>query len=499
MHKSQWFIIAMVAFCCGVALGTMPQDASRALLICGGGIVFGAALFARSSWQAVFIALISIAFICGVVRGSVAQARFADTTYEEWDVRVYGVVRDVRIGRFAERVMVDVRTCVSARGSCDTLGAILVVRPLHDQPTLALRDGVAVACRIERIRSRAEDSFDYARYLAARGVYYTCTGQVVHDPAVVRAIPDKVLARLATVRRWGEETIARFIAPPASGLMAGLLFGGDDGMSRVWQDAFAATGLTHIVAVSGYNVTVIAHAVIVLLVFFGAWRTHATWGAIIAIVAFVLMIGAPASAVRAGIMGVAILLLLYIGRLGNALGALLLAVVAMLAVQPFLLWYDVGFQLSVMATLGLVILAPFFALVLRGDATGVAAIIVMTLIAQLFVAPIIAYHFHVITPLAFLANVAVLPLLPLAMAFGVAVLLAAPFVPVIALWVGWGATLLLSWVFAVVRFLRDVPGMQYEVTITLWQSALFYGILLAIIGGMYALRRDRRTCNHQAQ
>ena len=126
----------------------------------------------------------------------------------------------------------------------------------------------------------------------------------------------------------------RLIPAPQSGLLIGLLLGGDGQLPKTVQDNFSKTGMTHIVAVSGYNVTIIAEYLMLFFLFLGLWRRQAFWVSILGIFLFVLMVGFPSSAVRAGVMGMLLLWAMKNGRLANSQNAIVFSAAVMLLINP---------------------------------------------------------------------------------------------------------------------------------------------------------------------
>src|SRR3989339_569191 len=145
---------------------------------------------------------------------------------------------------------------------------------------------------------------------------------------------------------------------PESSLMAGLLYGARSGFSAQVNNDFSRAGITHIVAISGYNISVVSKILMSLLLLIGLNRRRAFWFAIFGIILFVIFTGASASVVRAGVMGVIVLLASQMGRLSRIGNILVFTAAVMLLFNPFVLVWDAGFQLSFLSTMGLVYLAP---------------------------------------------------------------------------------------------------------------------------------------------
>jgi competence protein ComEC len=275
-------------------------------------------------------------------------------------------------------------------------------------------DAVAVVCVLKIPDNRAAD-FDYRMYLAKDGIYYLC-----QQPKIIatgKHFGNWIYQALIGAKNNLSGQINALIPYPYSTLGNGLIFGGSSELPEKLKDNFSRTGLTHIVAVSGYNVTIVAQYLILFGIIIGLWRQQAFWFALTGIFIFVAMTGFPASAVRAGVMGGVLLWAMKNGRLGNSWNAIILAAAVMLFLNPLLLRYDVGFQLSFLATMGIVIFSPLGEKYLLGkhSAWGLAEMTFLTMSAQIFVLPILLYNFGVLSLISLLANILVLPIIPFSM------------------------------------------------------------------------------------
>lgn len=257
------------------------------------------------------------------------------------------------------------------------------------------------------------NDFNYQKYLLMHKVNYICN---VNSYKLI-GYNNNFLNKIASVRRQLEGNISKMMPAPESGLANGLIFGGDDRLSKELQNSFAITGMSHIVAVSGYNVSIIVFAVIAVGIFFGFWRKQAALLSVIAVIIFVAMIGFPASGVRAAIMGTIVLFSVVFGRVTNSLNLVIIASTFMLLWSPLQLRYDVGFQLSFLAVIGILTIYPIFEklIVIKYKAFTLTEIFFLTISAQIFVLPIIVINFHIFSFSSIITNLLVLPILPITM------------------------------------------------------------------------------------
>jgi competence protein ComEC len=282
---------------------------------------------------------------------------------------------------------------------------------------------------------------------------------------------------------------------PESGLLLGLLLGGNDWLSQAVQDNFSRTGLTHIVAVSGYNVTIVAEYLMLLGIFLGLWRQQAFWLASVGIFLFVVMVGFPASAVRAGVMGGLLLWAMKNGRLANAQNAIVFAASAMLVANPLLLRWDVGFQLSFLATLGIVYFYPVIERysIRKQGISFFSELLFLTLSAQIFVLPIILNNFQKFPVISLLANLLVLPIIPLTMLLGFLMIVFSFIFPPMAIIFSWLVYLPLRYETLIVEWLANWKFSSVEIIGFSWEWMLiWYIITLGILMNAKNLFRNKQ-------
>lgn len=325
-------------------------------------------------------------------------------------------------------------------------------------PRFSYGDVLLLRGRVEAPRpfaSGAGRTFPYPEWLKKEGVV-----RVLYRPSLEKVGEGEgnmLAAQLWSLKRALLSSLARVLPEPALGLAAGLLFGEKRALGDTWVDALRATGVVHIVVLSGYNITLVGEAVRGALRFLPPALQW--WGGGAAIAAFAVMVGGGATVVRATLMGLLALVARATGNVYEITHALLLAGLAMLAFNPLLLAFDPSFQLSFLATLGLIHGAPLAerlfpflpaALGLRGFAAA-------TLATQTAVLPLLLYQTGTFSLVALPANLLVLAVTPAAMLFsflaglvGVwSVLLAAPF--------AFAAWFTLSYQLEVVRFFAALP------------------------------------------
>jgi competence protein ComEC len=283
------------------------------------------------------------------------------------------------------------------------------------------------------------EDFSYRAYLARQGI-----GSLMPFAEAVRLSSGRgnpLLSALYSLRRQARDLVYRLYPDPEASLLAGILLGDESGLSASLKEDFNDTGARHIIAISGFNITIIAGLLLALFRrFWGPLR--GAWLAILGIALYTFLVGADAAVVRAAVMGTFALLARQVGRRQVALNTLALTAALMALHNPLILW-DVGFQLSFFATLGILLYAeplqrwaqrwlterisPDWAERLTGP---ISEYVLITIAAQITTLPLLLYHFQRFSFLSLPTNILILPAQPALMIFGgLAVLLALVFFP----------------------------------------------------------------------
>lgn len=385
----------------------------------------------------------------------------------------------------------DVRE-TSQRITIETHGTrLLVVAPTY--PSVSFGQVLNVNGRLEKPEPFATDGgrvFRYDKYLAKDEIF----GVVREAHTTVRAERepvDFILGALIDVKHSFNDALSRALPEPAASLASGMLLGGKQGLGDRLLDVFTVAGLVHIIVLSGYNIAVIASAVTSALAFLPRRTALLLSGG--AIIAFVLASGAGSAALRAGIMATIVVIARATGRTYDALRALFAAVFLMLLYNPLLLAYDPGFQLSIMATAGLILGAPileeFFANV---RPAFLREVLCTTIAAQVFVLPLLLYQTGNLSFVALPANLFVLPVVPLGMALAFFAAITGWVLPVAAPFVGLPAFVVLEYVIRVAEFFSSLPLAQVVL------PAFSFALVLLMYGGLAVLVQRFRKNGHEA-
>jgi competence protein ComEC len=381
---------------------------------------------------------------------------------------------------------VEVRAVDTGDGDLQANGLILV-RASSNQ---TFEYGQKIRLRGKLKTPPENEDFSYRDYLAAQHIHSYMTS------AAITVLPgnggNPILRGLYAFKEKSFNNIHRLFPDPESSLLAGILLGVDTGLTKELQQAFKNTGTAHIIAISGFNISIIAGVFFTFFSHFLGDRRGAVI-AILGIVLYTFIVGADAAVVRAAIMGGLALFAKQVGRRQFALNTLLAVALLMCLWNPLYVW-DAGFQLSFFATLGLILYAaPFSEFANRiitrimptstGEKTAklFSEFVLLTLAAQLTTIPIMAYHFQRISLVSFIANPFILPAQPAVMILGgLAVLLSLAWLPLgqLAAWIAWPFVV---YTIRIVELFDRVPhGTIFLGDFSVWFVILFYAALFSL-------------------
>lgn len=281
--------------------------------------------------------------------------------------------------------------------------------------------------------------------------------------------------------------LADIFSEPYNGFMSGLLLGNRGEISGELMQNFNTVGLTHIIAISGYNITLVISAACGLFVFLG--RRKKVVFSIVFVVCFVILVGASASVVRAAVMGIIGLVAVYFGRVYVASVSLIASAFLMNLWNPRLLVYDVGFELSILATAGLVYVSAFvsehFVNKYFGFFPAFAGIresFSMTLSAQIFVLPLVVFYFGRLSLVSPIANLVVLPFIPWIMLFGFLSGIANFLSGWLGSFFGFGAYILMKFVVFIIKLFASLPFAAIKIEwFGFWASVVYYFLLWRLL------------------
>lgn len=380
--------VAAAAVCGGTALGSelAPQWPAFVALALGAPLV---SLRRHPRW-----AVVGLALVVGATAMVNAQLRLAPRGPLAELARgvprcsLSGTVIE-SIGGLGSLAAVDSAHCGDRSGT--SLGVVALPESISDPGARFDADGWLVPL--------GDDGFDRSRHrLGGQASFQPVEIDIVAPPRHAHAVAARV--------RAGLRAATAVIDPSRAALLRGLTIGDTSAMSAPTIDLFRASGLSHVLAVSGSNVAIVLGAVLALFGSIGL-RLRVAFG-IGALGMFVLIVGPDASVLRAGVMGAIALACLAHGRSVEPLAALAAAVIAVILLRPGML-FSVGMHLSVAATAGIVLLAEPIAARLGVVPRPVGLLIAASSAAQIAVTPVLILVFEEVSIVAPVANALALP------------------------------------------------------------------------------------------
>jgi competence protein ComEC len=475
-----FFIGATVSFVIGIAVQTFLDDPISialwlmVLAFCVG-MVWRRGSSVSSSPVLILMSLCLIFLSLGIIRTEIFLTQFETSSLETQigeTVSVSGVI--IKEPDFREKT---VQLYVETNS-----GKLLV--STDKNVDIEYGDKVNIEGKLSKPESFETElgrTFDYQTYLKIRGVEYKVSFAEVE--IIEKGLGNPIVYFLLKTKEKFVDSIQSVIPEPQVGLGSGLLLGIKSALGDDIEEDFRRTGIIHIVVLSGYNVMLVVAFIIFCFSFLLSHRSRMVAG-VVAIVCFALIVGLSPTVVRASIMAVLVLIAQSYGRQYDVTRGLLFAGLVMLFINPYLI-YDIGFQLSFVATLGLIMIVPKLeeSFVNRNKGLGLREFFLATVSTQIAVLPLLMYHIGEISLIAVLVNILVLPIVPLAMMLTFLTGILGFVSMTAASMVGFVATLSLSYILLIAHWFSSFPFA----TITVPQFGVMgtLGLYLVMAAGLY--------------
>ncbi len=489
MKKSFYLVVFLLSFLSGVIVFKFfyPDFLSIIFIF----LLFLALFFLFPGWK-IYLVLSFIGFSLAFFR---LNPGFSDKNqrhinfYNGKEVEIIGLVCEEperKIDR--QKIVLCTEKILFANSQEMVVGRVLVNLPLY--PEFFYGDELQLSGKLKSPKTftyinefNQKIEFAYDKYLSRYKIF-----SLLSYPKKIKVLQkgkgNLIRGGLFSLKRKLIEKINISLPEPQAGFLAGLLWGTKSSIDPELLQSFNSTGTTHIIALSGFNITIIGVLMFLLAPWLFIKRQTAYWLVLITIILFVLFTGGQASVVRAAIMGVLALTAYYLGRPKAIFILLILAAALMVFVNPLVIFYDVGFQLSFLATVGLLYLAPKLEIYFLWlpNKLSMRESTVATLSAILSTLPLIAYDFKRVSLVAFFANILILPAIPIAMAVGFLFIIAS----FINFFIGKVLSVLvwfiLAYIIFIVKIMARIPKAQMLIDISgITVIFLYFGLLLFVI------------------
>ncbi|MBA4319962.1 MAG: hypothetical protein C0412_16300 [Flavobacterium sp.] len=447
-----------------------------------------------------FIIIFLFSFSVGIIRYEIKDSELLDINLENNvgnEVKISAVISDEPNRKEKQAILtVNLKNIVISSSTVSVKGKGIVSTDLY--PELKYGDLINIKGKLEKpenffnsnnntttindpsqMKNQFDGtSFDYVSYLAKGDIYYKI--DFAKTELISSGHGNTIKNFLFEIKNSFVNNIEETISAPESSLLSGILLGAKSSIDENTTEIFRKSGLSHIVALSGYNITIVADAIMKTLS--SLPHTAGFTGGILGIILFVIMAGASSTAVRAGVMALIVILAQVTRRNYQAGRALIVAGLLMVIINPKILVFDVSFQLSFLATIAIIYVAPILKnkFTIIPEKFGLRDIVASTVSAQILVLPLILYKMGLLSLVALPANILVLVFMPAIMLFGfitgvlgfIWLPLSLPFA-----WISWT---ILAYIITVSEFFANLPFSSVNIS---WFSAgimTFCYIIIAI-------------------
>jgi competence protein ComEC len=310
-----------------------------------------------------------------------------------------------------------------------------------------------------------------------------------------------VMSKIYSLNLFLQQKINHFLPYPESAILSALLLGNQGEIPDEILENFQKTGIFHILSISGLHITIISVIFFWIILALGLWRKHAFILTSLFLIFYILMIGAPPYAVRAGIMGFLFLLAQYLGRAYSFQNAIIIAAAAILVFNPLSLFYDISFQFSFISILAIFLLFPLFQSYFyekfhfKREERPIMAFFIDSFLVSgavlLFLGPLIAYYFGNFPAISLLANFLTIILLSPILFFGIVFLLVSVIFPILTFLFGGIIYFLFFLLIYSNNFFANIPFIEIlQFHIQFYLLIIYYIILLVVI---FKIRKNKEN------
>ena len=417
LTKSKIFLICLIFFILGIALASyLPERVVKHTLVYFIAInIFLVITILFWQYKKIsIIALFGLFLFFGVWRYAVSLPKNTPDKiwyYSGQELIIQGTISQEPDRRKNQKLEIITKSIkIQSQAFLLITGKILATTDLY--PAYNYGDELSLVCQLEK--PKEFDGFAYDRYLARYNIFSVCYYPKIKLLSANHG--NQFYARLYKLKNKLRAIINRGLSEPESSLAKAIILGDKKGIPSDLQSLFSKAGISHLLAISGLHISIMVVILMSMLLGVGFKQNQAFYGVIIFLLIYILIVGLPASAMRAGLMSVLVLWALKLGRLNKISNSLMLVAVILLLINPRMLRDDIGFQLSFLAVMGIIIFHPIITDKLKKigmpKLLGGRDVISASLSAQILTWPIVALYFSIISLSGPLVNLFVLWLVP---------------------------------------------------------------------------------------
>lgn len=441
------------------------------------------------SKQKIFLmAIFLFSFALGIIRYEIKDSQSLDVNLENNignKVLISGIISDEPVKKDKQAILIiNFKNLTVSSSSIAIFGKGIISTDLY--PEFKYGDLINIKGILEKPQnfsdsngsSTVASSFDYVSYLGKDDIFYKI--DFAKTQLISSGHGNIIKNFLFRIKNSFISNINKTINEPESSLLAGILIGAKSSMDKSTTEIFRKAGLSHIVALSGYNITIVVDAIMKTLAFLP--RNIGFFGGVMGIILFVIMSGASSTAVRAGFMALIVILADVTHRNYQVGRALIIAGLLMVIINPKILVFDISFQLSFLATVAIIYVAPILKtrFIFITEKFGLRDTISSTVSAQILVLPLIINRMGTLSIFALPANILVVGLIPATMLFGfITGMLGFIWLP-LSLPFAWISWLLLTYMISVSKFFANLPFSSVNISWFSFDIMIAYYVLITI-------------------
>jgi competence protein ComEC len=479
MHRAKVFKLVLIAFILGVVAGRwlgLPLIAWISLVA----VLVWIIIFLRPV-KVKIISLIILFFILGMGRYQLSWPVFGPNRLEFYNgqktIFTGSIIRATE-NNTDKKLVMEIKSINHDVGS----GRVLIKAPLYSSYDQG--QNLSVTCKI--LAPENYSNFNFVGYLAKDYIFSVC-----YYPDTIEVIDAKsnlsIASWLSAIKTGGQNLINKNFTEPQGALLAALLLGAQENLPKDFQEWLSKTGTSHAISVSGLHIVIMIMLVeMILFSVLGLKRNYAFYVTVIFVIFYVSLTGAAPAAIRSGIMGILLLYAQKIGRLYQAGNVIFLAAAIMLVVNPLLIFWDIGWQLSFLSMFGLIYLSPSAEKLLikvpNYKIIPIRSYLVATCSAYLLTLPLVLYYFGNLSLVAPLANILILGAFPWAMMSGAVFLLGTMVFSFLGQILAWPCWLALTYIVKMIQWCANIPFSSFHLAnFSLGWAIVCYVFLISVI------------------